>query len=93
MTKRKIHALQGDLRAGDADGLRTTLMAHLEAGNLKINTAAVTAVDAAILQVLISARRTAAALGRTLTFDFKDGTPFAQFADRMALREVLRADA
>lgn len=91
MTKRKIHALQGDLRAGDAEDLRATLLENLEAGDLKVTTAAVTSVDAAILQVLISARRTATTLGRKLTLDLKAGAPFTQFAERLALSDALRA--
>jgi anti-anti-sigma regulatory factor len=85
------HGLQGDLRAGEAESLRLTLLAALEAGNLTITTDAVTSVDAAILQVLISARRTAEAHGRTLVITASDDAPFAQFAARLALTDPLHS--
>lgn len=84
------HELQGDLRAGDAEGLRSTLLAALEAGDVKIAANTVTSADAAILQVLISARRTAEARKRSLTFDLSEDAPLAAFAARLALSDALR---
>lgn len=92
MTKRKTYALEGDLRAGEAEFLRTALLSHLEAGDLRITTSGVTGVDASILQVLISARRTGSALGRAVSCDIKGGTAFAQFAERVALTDALTTD-
>lgn len=83
--------LSGDLRAGAAAALRDDLAVALGKGDLRLKTAGVTAVDAAIVQVLISARATAAQMDRKLQIDLpKDGV-LAAMLDRLAMPEALSA--
>lgn len=81
--------LQGELRAGDAAGLRDSLQAGLSQGDLRIATEGLTAADCATVQVLVSARRTAAQMGRALHIDIPEGGVLAVLLDRLCLRAVL----
>jgi anti-anti-sigma regulatory factor len=81
--------LEGELRAGDAAGLRDRLRAALEAGDLRLGTAGLTGADCATVQVLIAARRTAVQLDRNLQIDCPDGGALAATLDRLALRAPL----
>ncbi|RHZ91343.1 STAS domain-containing protein [Cereibacter sphaeroides] len=58
--------LSGTLRLQDAPGLIERLAAALAAGDVEIDASGVLAVDAAAVQVLVSAARTAGATGRRL---------------------------
>ena len=81
--------LQGDLRAGEAEGLRRALLADLEAGDLRIDTSAVTSADMAVVQVLLSAQRTAAQAGRRLEIGLAPEGPLARLVARLALETAL----
>jgi anti-anti-sigma regulatory factor len=81
--------LEGELRAGDAAGLRDRLRAALEAGDVQVGTAGLTAADCATVQVLISAKRSALQLDRNLQIDSPDGGALALMLDRLALRAAL----
>lgn len=81
--------LEGELRAGDAAGLRDRLRAALEAGNVRVETAGLAAADCAAVQVLISAKRTAQQLDRNLQINCPDGGALALMLDRLALRAAL----
>lgn len=85
------HELQGDLRAGDAEGLRVALLAALHAGDLRIATAEVTSADMAILQVLLSARQSAAQLDRVLEIDLPPDGALARLLPRLALEGAFAA--
>jgi hypothetical protein len=85
------HELQGDLRAGDAEGLRVTLLGALEAGDLRIETAGLGSADMAVVQVLLSARRMAAQAGRTLEIAVPENGPLARLLARLALDGALAA--
>ena len=81
----KSKDLSGDLRAGAAAALRDDLGAALAKGDLRLKTAGLTAVDAAIVQVLVSARATAVQMDRKLQIDLpKDGVLVAAL-DRLAI--------
>lgn len=81
----KSKELSGDLRAGAAATLRDDLGAALAKGDLRLKTAGLTAVDAAIVQVLVSARATAVQMDRKLQIDLpKDGV-LAAMLDRLAI--------
>lgn len=77
--------LAGDLRAGDAPGLRSGLMAALAGGDVTIGSVGVTAVDAAVVQVLVSAKRTAAQLDRNLQIEVVAGGALDALLARLAL--------
>ncbi len=79
------HELLGDLRAGDAEGLRAALMTALEAGDLRVTTTGVASADMAAVQVLLSAKRTAAQLGRTVEIDLPEGGVMSKLLSRLAL--------
>lgn len=85
------HDLQGDLRAGDAEGLRVALLGALEAGDLRIGTEDLKSADMAVVQVLLSARRTAAAAGRQLEIAVPQDGPLARLLARLALDGALAA--
>ena len=60
-------------------------MAALAKGDLRLKTAGLTGVDAAIVQVLVSARATAVQMDRKLQIDLpKDGV-LAATLDRLAI--------
>lgn len=81
----KSKDLSGDLRAGAAGTLRDDLVAALTKGDLRVKTAGLTGADAAIVQVLVSARATAAQMDRKLQIDLpKDGV-LAALLDRLAI--------
>jgi hypothetical protein len=84
-----IHELKGSLRAREAADLREQLQHRLSEGDLVIVTHELEAVDAAIIQVLLSAGRTAARLNRTLQIDCPEGGALARMADRLSLRSAL----
>ena len=86
---RSIHELQGTLRAGEAVQLKASLEHLLSQGDVLISATKLEAVDAAIVQVLLSAQRTAAQLDRNLQIDVKDGGVLAKLCQRLALREAL----
>lgn len=77
--------LSGDMRAGAAADLRDRLQAALGSGDLRISTGGVTAVDCAIVQVLVSARRTAAQLDRKLQVDGQERGALGAMLDRLGL--------
>ena len=81
--------LEGELRAGDAAGLRDRLRAALEAGNVHVGTAGLSGTDCATVQVLISAKRTALQLDRNLQIDSPVDGALALMLDRLALRAAL----
>lgn len=85
------HELQGDLRAGDAEGLRRDLLAALEAGDLRIETAGLKSADMAVVQVLLSARRMAVQAGRQLEIAVPGDGPLARLLPRLALDDALAA--
>ncbi|MDP2084560.1 MAG: STAS domain-containing protein [Gemmobacter sp.] len=78
--------LQGALRGADAAALRAELAEALAQGDVRIGTDGLTAVDTAIVQVLLSARQTAAQTARTLHIDIPSGGTLAAMIDRLALR-------
>lgn len=81
----KSKELSGNLRAGEAALLRDDLGAALVKGDLRLKTAGLTAVDSAIVQVLVSARATALQMDRKLQIDVpKDGV-LAAMLDRLAI--------
>lgn len=81
----KSKDLSGDLRAGAAGALRDDLVAMLAKGDLRVKTAGLTGVDAAIVQVLVSARASAAQMDRKLQIEMpKDGVLVAML-DRLAI--------
>lgn len=86
---RSIHELQGTLRAGEAATLKASLEHLLSQGDVLISATKLEAVDAAIVQVLLSAQRTAAQLDRNLQIDVQDGGVLAKLCQRLALREAL----
>jgi ABC-type transporter Mla MlaB component len=86
---RSIHELQGTLRAGEAATLKASLEHLLSQGDVLVASAQLEAVDAAIVQVLLSAQRTAAQLDRNLQIDCHDGGALAKLCDRLALRDAL----
>lgn len=85
------HDLQGDLRAGDAEGLRAALLMALQAGDLRIGTADVVSADTAILQVLLSARQSARQLDRVLEIDLPPDGALARLLPRLALEGAFAA--
>lgn len=80
--------LDGELKAGQAAALRETLMAALATGDLRIDTAGVTGVDCAVVQVLLSAQGTARQLDRNLQIDIAEGGALAAMLDRLALTDA-----
>ncbi len=80
-----LHELQGTLRAGEAAALRATLADALSQGDVRISTDGLTAIDSAILQILLSAQRSAEQLERNLQIDFPQGGALAAMRDRLAL--------
>ena len=86
---RSIHELQGTLRAGEAATLKASLEHLLSQGDVLISATKLEAVDAAIVQVLLSAQRTAAQLDRNLQIDVQYGGVLAKLCQRLALREAL----
>ena len=86
-----ITTLDGELKTAQAAALRETLMAALAAGNLRIDTAGVTAADCAVVQVLLSARSTARQLDRNLQIDIAEGGALADMLDRLALTDAFAA--
>jgi anti-anti-sigma regulatory factor len=80
-----IHELQGTLRAGEAATLRAALAEALSQGDVQVATADLTAIDGAIVQVLLSARRSAEQLERKLQVEIPDGGALATMRDRLAL--------
>lgn len=83
------HELHGTLWAGDATALRTALEDLLSRGDLCVVTYDLVALDAAILQVLLSAKRTAAQLDRNLQIDSPEGRALATLCERLALGDSL----
>lgn len=81
--------LQGNLRAGEAAALRSELAEALAAGDVRIDALGLTGVDCAIVQVLLSARRTAAQLERNLQIVGQDGGALATMLERLALSPAL----
>jgi anti-anti-sigma regulatory factor len=84
-----IHELQGTLRAGDAAGLCATLADALSIGDVRVATSGLTSVESAIVQVLLSALRTARQLERNLHIEIPDGGALAAMRDRLALDDAL----
>ena len=81
----KSKELSGNLRAGEAALLRDDLAQALAKGDLRLKTAGLTAADAAVVQVLVSARATALQMDRKLQVDLpKDGV-LAAMLDRLAI--------
>ena len=83
--------LEGDLRAGDAEALRARLLAALAEGDVVLRTAGLTAADTAVVQVLLSAQRTARQLDRNLQIDAPQAGALGAMAARLALGDVLAA--
>lgn len=83
--------LDGDWKIGQAAALRETLMAALAEGDLRLDTTALTAADCAVVQVLLSARRSAAQLDRNLHIDIAEGGALASMLDRLALTDAFAA--
>lgn len=81
--------LRGEMRAGDAAGLRDRMRAALEAGDLRVATEGLTGVDCAVVQVLVSARRTAGQLDRDLQIGMPEGGALGAMLDRLGLRAAL----
>ena len=81
----KSKELSGDLRAGVAVTLRDDLAAALGKGDLRVKTAGLTGVDAAIVQVLISAKATASQMDRKLQIDIPADGVLAALLARMAI--------
>lgn len=81
--------LRGDIRAGDAAGLRDRMRAALEAGDLRVETEGLAGVDCAVAQVLVSARATAGQLDRNLQIGVQEGGALAVMLDRLGLRAAL----
>ena len=79
------HELHGTLWAGDATALRTALEDLLFRGDLCVVTRDLVALDTAILQVLLSAKRTADQLDRNLQIDCPEGGALASLSGRLAL--------
>ncbi len=79
------HELHGSLRAAEATALKTALQDLLSQGDLCVVTNDLVALDAAILQVLLSAKRTAAQLDRNLQIDCREGGALATLCERLAL--------
>ncbi len=86
-----ITTLDGELKTAQAAALRETLMAALAEGDLRIDTAGVTAADCAVVQVLLSARSSARQLDRNLQIDIAEGGALAQMLDRLALTDAFAA--
>lgn len=86
-----ITTLDGELKTAQAAALRETLMAALAAGDLRIDTAGVTAADCAVVQVLLSAHSTARQLDRNLQIDIAEGGALADMLDRLALTDAFAA--
>lgn len=63
-----VLALPSIVSISEVTTLRDTLLAALEAGDLELDSSSVIEIDAAGLQLLESAHRTALARGRTLSF-------------------------
>ena len=80
-----IHELQGTLRVGEAAALRDALIEALSQGDVQISTDGLTAIDSAIVQILLSARRSADQLERNLQIDIPEGGALAAMRDRLAL--------
>lgn len=81
--------LAGELRAGAAAELRDRLAAALAAGDVRIGSAGLTGVDCAVVQVLVSARVTAAQLDRDLQIAVPEGGALGAMLDRLGLRGAL----
>ena len=85
----QVVTLVGDVRTGDAAGLRDQLRAGLDAGDLLIATGGLTSVDCAVVQVLVAARRSAVQLERDLQIDMPADGVLAATLDRLALTGAL----
>jgi len=85
----EVVTLSGDMRTGDAAGLRERLQSALDAGDMRIETADLASVDCAVVQVLIAARRSAALLQRKLNIDSPEEGTLAAALERMALADAL----
>ncbi|MGP3699289.1 STAS domain-containing protein [Rhodobacter sp. NSM] len=72
--------LSGDLRLQDAPGLMARLKEALAAGDVEVDASALVGADAAVVQVLVSAAATAAALGRRLVLPQDCAALSAQYA-------------
>jgi anti-anti-sigma regulatory factor len=80
-----ILELQGTMRAGDAAGFRAAIAEALVQGDVQVATDGLVAIDAAVVQVLLSALHSAAHLERNLQITIPDGGAFAIMRDRLAL--------
>jgi ABC-type transporter Mla MlaB component len=80
------HELTGAVRASDAVDLRATLAEALARGDVEIATAGLESIDSAIVQVLLSAQRTAEKWERNLQIELPDAGALATMLDRLALR-------
>jgi anti-anti-sigma regulatory factor len=85
--------LTGHLRAADAAALRTDLLAALAQGDLVIDTRSVSALDCAVVQVLLAARQTAAQHDRILRVSAPENGAVASFLDRIALPRACVTEA
>lgn len=80
--------LQGTLRAGDAAALGSALADALAQGDVTIATRDLTSLDSAIVQVLLSAQKTAAQLERNLQIDCPQGGALAAICEKLAIGPV-----
>jgi ABC-type transporter Mla MlaB component len=88
-----LHIMQGTLRASDAAAVAEALAKALSQGDLQIETQDLTAVDGAVLQVLLSAGQSAAQLERKLHITFPEGGALSVMRDRLALGDAFGTGA
>lgn len=82
------HDLHGTLRAGDAATLVAALAGKLAQGDVVIATRDLAGLDSAIIQVLLSAQKTAAQLERNLQIECPNGGVLAAMCGRLALGDA-----
>ncbi|WP_145109484.1 STAS domain-containing protein [Cereibacter sediminicola] len=76
--------LSGDLRLQDAPGLIERLEAALAAGDVEVDASELAGADAAVVQVLLSAARSASMLGRTFSLQCA-GSPLAALLEALGI--------
>ena len=77
--------LTGDLKIASADDLARQLNTDLTAGDVSLCTKKLVSIDAATIQVLVSAFGTARGKGRKLAIDMPSGSVLETAIDRLAL--------
>ncbi|MBO0902859.1 STAS domain-containing protein [Jiella sonneratiae] len=80
------YALAGDVSIRDVDALAADLRDRLARGALAIRTGDLQSIDVAVLQLLLSARKSASAAGSAFSIDADEAGTLALAIDRAGLR-------